>query len=287
MNLLPDRIDYRDYKASDIFGSTFVITDTKVDLADNVLYDQDGSGKCQAYALTAVHTILQNIEHGGYWSFDPEEQWRNQMIMEGRPLTDTGGDNLQNALEALRKNGLTLNGKKYEISMYAQTNINEWKVHLAQKRPIYTGIVVTDNNFSNLDKHLIIDTTRPQVNAHAIAIVGYDDNFVTDYGVGAWKVQNSYGNRGKYKGYFWMPYEVKDTNWLFTSYILFDKVDVMADFIFTDVTTDSPHADAIQFVKDKGLMTGEDNGKFSPDRPMTRREFAIVAQRLYNLLTLK
>ncbi len=50
---------------------------------------------------------------------------------------------------------------------------------------------------------------------------------------------------------------------------------------FPDVSADDPAAEAIAFCKGAGLMVGRADGLFHPDEPVTRREMAIILQRLH------
>lgn len=54
---------------------------------------------------------------------------------------------------------------------------------------------------------------------------------------------------------------------------------------FPDVSVDDAGAEAIAWCKAQGLMVGRDDGRFHPDEPMTRREMAIMAKRLYDATT--
>ena len=49
---------------------------------------------------------------------------------------------------------------------------------------------------------------------------------------------------------------------------------------FTDIPPDAWYADAVAFVNEKGLMTGTDEGIFSPEMTFTRGQMATVLYRL-------
>lgn len=49
---------------------------------------------------------------------------------------------------------------------------------------------------------------------------------------------------------------------------------------FPDVDSDRWSAEAISFVKEKGLMKGYEDGTFKPERPVSREELAVILQRL-------
>lgn len=56
----------------------------------------------------------------------------------------------------------------------------------------------------------------------------------------------------------------------------------ISDFELVDYK-DHPHCEAIQFVKETGLMTGRSEIVFDPDAPLTRAEFAVVMKRLFEM----
>ncbi|MEI7511761.1 MAG: S-layer homology domain-containing protein [Candidatus Peregrinibacteria bacterium] len=49
-----------------------------------------------------------------------------------------------------------------------------------------------------------------------------------------------------------------------------------ANNIFTDVSENDPHADAIRFLKDKGITTGYSDGSFQPNRTVSRVESLLL-----------
>jgi len=55
--------------------------------------------------------------------------------------------------------------------------------------------------------------------------------------------------------------------------------------IYADVPNDHWATEEIRFCKVNNLMIGTGEGKFEPDKPVTRAQLAVVAARLYNLLS--
>lgn len=53
---------------------------------------------------------------------------------------------------------------------------------------------------------------------------------------------------------------------------------------FTDVPSDAWYHDAVALCTERGLMTGTGDGAFSPDKPLTRPELAILSARLHEVL---
>ncbi|MGY4688456.1 C40 family peptidase [Salibacterium sp. K-3] len=52
---------------------------------------------------------------------------------------------------------------------------------------------------------------------------------------------------------------------------------------FSDVSADHTHAAAIKAVDDAGYITGNEEGNFMPDEPMTRQQMAVVFYRAFDL----
>lgn len=104
--------------------------------------------------------------------------------------------------------------------------------------------------------------------AHMVAITGYGD--------GWFEITNSYGSKwGRFKN---GTFRVKDKDLpvLRGIYALFHNKETM---IYKDVSDKHPYAKSIQWAKDKGLMTGTNEGLFLPDKAVTRAEMALILHR--------
>lgn len=254
-----DRPDPRDYSAEHVFGDPQVELPISVNLNNVPSHNQGKSWHCTAYALVHMVEILNTLEHQMRVLADPEEQWANQKFERGGfEGMEKEGDSLQNALRTLVKYGLnnktpSVPVQKFQITNYAfvENKIETVKKWLAKNMPIYTG-----------------------AGNHCFALVGYHD------GTQSFIAKNSYGpDYGKnHDGTFEVPYSKFDN--LFSKYIIYDKQDI--PMIFKDVSENSPMAEAIKFVKDKGLMYGygaSDEAKerlFMPEKPVSRAELAQV-----------
>lgn len=53
---------------------------------------------------------------------------------------------------------------------------------------------------------------------------------------------------------------------------------------YPDVAVDRWSVEPIRWAKEKGIMTGYENGLFEPLKPVSREELAVVAKRLYDSL---
>ena len=54
----------------------------------------------------------------------------------------------------------------------------------------------------------------------------------------------------------------------------------LATFAFPDVDEDAPYADAVEYLNEIGIMQGDENGNFNPDKAVTRAEMAIIVCRV-------
>jgi hypothetical protein len=151
------------------------------------------------------------------------------------------------------------------------------KTQLLANRPIVTSFRIYANTNTAIKAGFLPVPKPPVKTGHAVVVIGWDRE--------GWIILNSYNkNWGKWKnGTFKAGFD--KTNLLESLFVLFPATTITPiNNIFKDVTTASPHADAIQFVKEKGLMKGTDSGRFEPDRPLTRREAAIIFKRFYDAL---
>lgn len=65
---------------------------------------------------------------------------------------------------------------------------------------------------------------------------------------------------------------------------MLNKVPSITEMPFTDINSNHPYMNAILVVNELGIFTGDENGKFNPDKPLTRAEFATIVQRLLPLI---
>jgi C1A family cysteine protease len=136
------------------------------------------------------------------------------------------GSNFQDAFNILKTQGVaTWTSMPYNVSNYTQqpnstqiSNASSHKIADAQifspinnfnidkmKDLIYAGNplpirVVSDDNLQNGTDTIWSSVGTHQTGGHAMVVVGYDDN------LGAFKVQNSWGNIWKARGFVWITY---------------------------------------------------------------------------------
>ena len=86
------------------------------------------------------------------------------------------------------------------------------KEHLADSSLAVIGIHVYENfwheNIVNFDTvYCVNDVSGDLLGNHAITLIGYDDNRVTNDGIGAFRLVNSYGDGWGNNGFAWISYE--------------------------------------------------------------------------------
>ena len=96
------------------------------------------------------------------------------------------------------------------------SDIDSMKQAIYTYGSVSTGLYYLPQNLSH-DNSSYYENTYTRTN-HAIAIVGWDDNYSADNfrvkpeSDGAWLVKNSYGTENNVNGYFWLSYETKSLN---------------------------------------------------------------------------
>lgn len=166
-------------------------------------FNQGNTQRCTAYAGTMGFIIqmilkLRNLNV----SFDPVEQWHNQVYYPG--LADEKvGDYVVSAAKSLRKTGLFFGGKQYKISSYEYVPVSQFRARLAAHYPILIGShVASGKTFVDKDFYWNPATDKTSRGGHAYVIVGYDD-FKQAY-----ICQNSWGRWGEnHTGRFYVRYK--------------------------------------------------------------------------------
>ncbi|HEC64955.1 hypothetical protein LCGC14_0918370 [marine sediment metagenome] len=261
-----DKPDPRDYSAEHILGKDDMLLPESVKMTTEA-NNQGSSVKCTTYAVYAVGTILNEIEHKMKLKDYPDIGWELQKKFG---TWSKQGDYIQTALKSIVKNGLHTNEGVYNIEGYIRIDKKDINYWLAKKYPIYTSALVTKDNFKKA-KYTGIwgGNNGPRVGGHAIALVGYKPYYV--------HALNSYGPKwGKFEDGTFLIKD-KDLEALGHCYILHDHVD--AKRIFKDVTANSWVYDAVSWAKKEGLVVGYPDGTFRPSASISRAE---MIQILYN-----
>lgn len=264
-----DRPDERDYSAEHILGGE------DIDIPENILLkldegNQGGSVMCTTFSAYHAAQIANEYEHKTQLTPNFIKGWSLQGEFGTRIPQ---GDYVQTALKSIVKNGFhTLSGK-YEIKGYARIKKSEIDYWLARGYAIVTSALTTKTNFRKARETGIWGgNDGDKVGGHAFILAGRSPGFKI--------ASNSYGEDwGKYNNGTFKIAD-KDVSELGSCYIIHDKEDL--DYIYKDVTTASEHAEAIAWAKEEGLMNGYEDGRFGPNDPLTRAQFAEVMFRKSN-----
>lgn len=283
--ILEETEDCRDYKLEDLFGTQDVNDLPKTHLIKLIDAKNQGALQVTKYACTcfssyhSIETMLETLTNQ-LITTNPVKGWECQQ--KYGTYIEGVGDYLKTAFKSLQENGCIADENTYQVHGYASLGwghmpdiIPKIKRNLANNLALVTSYTVySDSKTQHTKGYLTKSQTLKKVGGHAVCIIGYDEEGVI--------ILNSYGSKwGIFKnGTFKVKWE--DISLLKGIYVLFPNSPV--NMIFNDVSENSPHAEAIKFVKEKELMKGTDSGRFEPDRPMTRREMAIVLERFYNVI---
>ena len=265
-----DMPDLRDYQAEHILGvdDKDIPEKMRLDIDEG---DQGDSTMCTCYATYHVAQVANELEHKSKLEPNFYQGWELQKKFG---TYNKQGDYVQTALNSLKKHGfLTVNNGVFPIEGYARINQNEIRDWISKKYAIVTSGPVTSTNFKKAKYDGVwtgLDGDR--VGGHAFTIIGYEPGYII--------VSNSYGSTwGFYKdGTFKIA--DKDIKALGTCYIIYDKKDLK--YLYKDVTDKSPHYESIKWCKEQGLMHGYQDGRFGPNDPLTRAQFAEVMYRKFN-----
>ncbi|NQU27699.1 MAG: immune inhibitor A, partial [Candidatus Marinimicrobia bacterium] len=124
-----------------------------------------------------------------------------------------------------------LNYRSEEVySLDLNTQLLDLKNHLLNGNIAVIAISIYDH-FYNISSHnytyCVSTMIGERLGGHAITICGFDDNQVTEDGLGAFKIANSWGIGWGENGYFYMSYEAVQNSMLCSgiAYYTSDKID--------------------------------------------------------------
>lgn len=331
---LPARVDYSDSKhippAGEQLGNSCVgwavgyylrtfqegkeqgwdiVKDGKVDndrvFSPYFIYNQINGGTDNGSTLQDAGKLLKNVGAATVSDFsDPE------------------GFEVKPSYDVVRK------GYKYRIKDYynlfgrndaAETKLGNLKEYLLTGDLPVVGI---DAGYSWEQPHLdengnhIVLSDESYIGGHAVVVVGYDDEFPTPDGTGAFKVLNSWGTEWGNGGYSYVSYEAmaEDTisgvayTDLERFYVENEHIPYVSGYVdgtfkpdrfitrsetvklivsssgdevqsgdqFSDVGESHWASGEIYTAFQKGYISGYPDGSFRPDVPVTRAEFATI-----------
>ena len=167
-------------------------------------------------------TFMYNMINGGNnnptFASDAAKIMLDHGIATLQDCPYTVDDNITWPTEAQFKSAMQFRWEKvYSIDVSTDIGIEQLKQYIAEENVANLGIWIWGNfdNIGNYNNNFAVaDKNGINRGAHATTIVGYDDNHLTNDGLGAFKCVNSWGTTwGTMGGYFWMSYKaVKDIN---------------------------------------------------------------------------
>ncbi len=198
--------------------------------------NQGNQGSCVAWAFGYYYKTYQEWQEHGWSVTDPNHIFSPSFIYNNIDGGVDGGAFFSDAMKLLLDNGcatiaefpyqsdytLFPNESVYrdainyraDSAFYIQTNdingINQVKQLLAEGNVAVLGIIIR-GNFDNIknynNTYCVKDTMGNNRGGHALTLVGYDDNKVTDDGTGAFKLVNQWGTNWGDNGFCWMSYK--------------------------------------------------------------------------------
>ena len=203
--------------------------------------DQGTQWSCVGWAVGYYHkTHTEWIEHG--WDVNlPQNQFSPSFIYNQINGGADNGSYFADAMKVITDNGdaniVLCPYNQWDWTSWPSENAYSWAIpHRGDdgfwidcsnnagltviKTRLYIGYttVLGIQIWSNFDSiglfnntYCVVDRYGANRGDHAVTFVGYDDNRVTNDGIGAFKLVNSWGTGWGSAGYFWMSYQaVKD-----------------------------------------------------------------------------
>jgi len=275
-----DKPDVRDFLAGNVLKD--VSTEIRsVDLKKNwKAQDQGSVPACTCFGSLVACSLMNTMEHEELIYLDPLRLWEKMLELG---LASEKGATLQNALKTLLK----YNINEYPIEGYAKVakDFDSFAIELNNKRPIFTGMIVTNINWDIAKRTGYLTNVGKQTWGHAFFISGCDVDTRELIATNSW--DETWGAFGD--GTFRIKEEEIEN--LFTSYIIYDKKDMKTEMLFKDVPMDHERIEDIQFCVDKGLFKGKDSDKipemkdriFGLEESITRVDMATLIRRVLEL----
>ena len=250
-----DLADPRNYPHDEVFESGGAELPRRVFHARAAILNQGRTMECTIFSATRAANEVNGIERENigvpYADTTTTEEVKPHCYKYG--YNDRGGGPITGPLDALRKDMGILAGYttvKREIGALKSVLV---------KNPICSGSNKIPWHLLSSSAFIVIQLIAGSP-GHAFEIVGYDDDFVTPLGVGAFIVANSYGTEyGRDGGYFYIPYEIM----VAATYSWHNPIDV---------------SNASPLYRYKSAIKGIWNGERGDDN-VSRYEASLMAQR--------
>ncbi len=143
----------------------------------------------------------------------------------------------------------------FSLNIFTQTGRNALKQHLLDGNIAVIHIYVYQNfmdieDFNNT--YCIADHYGSLLGGHVVTVVGFDDEYVTADGVGAFKLVNSWGTGWGDAGFWWMSYEAIASSTMNSGFAIYaeDKIDYEPTLA---ARVEISHGDRYQLVHTVGI----------------------------------
>ena len=170
------------------------------------------------FSPTFMYNIINGGDNNPTFASDAAKLMLDHGIATLQDCPYTVDDNTTWPTESQFRSAMQFRWEKvFSIDVSTDNGIEQLKEYIAGENVANLGIWLWGNfdNIGNYDNNFAVaDKNGSNRGAHATTIVGYDDNHLTNDGLGAFKCVNSWGTSwGTLGGYFWMSYKaVKDIN---------------------------------------------------------------------------
>jgi len=271
--LIWQKNDDRDFKAKHLVGKLWGIKlPDAFFLPISKAKNQWQTMRCTSYAITAIHQIMNEIEHNDVFDFLPDFLWDMQLTTWA---DETKGDYLQNALMRICKvwSFDDINLKHFKNKTYLRVDIDEIKRYIYKWFPIYTWLQIRDRTWDDITWVITDDRDKSYIWWHAFAITWWNND---DY-----IIQNSWGSDNWHNGLYYLPTSMEDE--LYRTYIIIDEMEDK-DLLFKDVSINSWAYEYIKWAKNKWLINWYWDWTFRPDNNITRAEICSIMKNFYDII---
>ncbi len=178
-----------------------------------------------------VYNTINGGEDAGATPYDGFEVFEKLGCGTLADMPYSAGDYLSFPSEATFRDAMTYRiNETYSLNLFTQTGRNALKQHLLDGNIAVIHIYVFQN-FMDIEDYdntyCIADHSGTLIGGHVVTVVGFDDDYVTADGVGAFKLVNSWGTGWGDEGFWWMSYEAIASATMNSGFAIYaeDKID--------------------------------------------------------------
>lgn len=178
-----------------------------------------------------VYNTINGGEDAGATPYDGFEVFERLGCGTLADMPYSSGDYLSFPSEATFRNAMTYRiNETFSLNLFTETGRNALKQHLLDGNIAVIHIYVYQNfmdieDFNNT--YCYADHSGSLLGGHVVTVVGFDDDYVTADGVGAFKLVNSWGTGWGDAGFWWMSYESIASSTMNSGFAIYaeDKID--------------------------------------------------------------